>query len=250
MTALLTRQGPAPAAADTNLLSRAFVEANVAVYADGRHVTAYVGDPYHAVRRDAARRLLHTMLAACPPGPVLEIGAGGHTLLDRLPAARFPISADISADAVPAGGGVQLDVERPLPFGTGSLSAIVLGELIEHLVAPPAVLRELHRVLKPGGIVVLTTPNLATLQDRLRFLLGRSPRQVDCEHPYLRLHIRPFTASSLRRLLRNTGFAPAALRSNYVGWQLPTGRWLQSRSLARLLPSMGGSLVVGARRVS
>ncbi|MEV4416673.1 class I SAM-dependent methyltransferase [Catellatospora sp. NPDC049609] len=253
MTTLQAGRRTGPAAPDTAppaALAAALTRANQAVYADGGSVAAYVAEPYHAVRRRLARRLLDLLLADAPPGPVLEIGAGGRTLLENLPDGRLAVSADLSPDVLTAGTGVCLDVERPLPFATGSLAGVVMGELIEHVVMPPAVLRELHRVLKPGGALVVTTPNLATLQDRLRFLAGRSPRQVDCEHPYLHLHIRPFTASSLRRLLGNRGFTVTALRSNYVGWQLRSGRWLQWRWPARLLPSLGGSLVVAARRAA
>jgi SAM-dependent methyltransferase len=143
---------------------------------------------------------------------------------------------------------VCLDATRSLPFRTGSFAGLLTGELIEHVYDPVALLRECHRVLAPGGLLVLTTPNLAPVQDRLAFLFGRAPRQVDPLHPYLWLHIRPFTASLLRRVLRQAGFAPLALRSNHVGWRLPSGRWVTSRLFARLAPGLGGSLICAARR--
>ncbi|HKT04171.1 MAG TPA: methyltransferase domain-containing protein, partial [Rugosimonospora sp.] len=141
-----------------------------------------------------------------------------------------------------------LDAARPLPFRHESLAAVVMGDLIEHVYDPLRLLGECRRVLRPGGALVVTTPNLAAAQDRLRFLRGRAPRQVNPLHPYLWLHIRPFTASLLGELLRRAGFAPTAVRSNYVTWQLPSGRWLRSRSLARIAPGLGGSLVVAARK--
>ena len=221
--------------------------ANIAVYADPKRVGGYVTDPYHATRRRLARQLLEAELADCPGGPVLEVGSGGQSLVQNLPGDRPTIEADINEEVLPPGG-VRLDVAEPLPFESETLSVVLMAELIEHLFTPSAVLAECHRVLKPGGVIILTTPNLATLQDRLRFLLGRSPRQVDCLHPYLQLHIRPFTASSLRRLLDSAGFTTTALKSNHVGWELPSGRWVQSRFLARVVPTLGGSLVIAARR--
>ncbi|MEU3455198.1 methyltransferase domain-containing protein [Micromonospora sp. NPDC006766] len=62
---------------------------------------------------------------------------------------------------------VCLDATRSLPFRAGSFAGLVTGELIEHVYDPVALLRECHRVLAPGGLLVLTTPNLATVQDRL-----------------------------------------------------------------------------------
>jgi hypothetical protein len=70
------------------------------------------------------------------------------------------------------------------------------------------------------------------------------------QHPYLWLHIRPFTASLLRRVLCRAGFAPLAIRSNEVGWRLPGGRWVASRLLARVAPGLGGSLICAARRTA
>ncbi|GAB3973192.1 hypothetical protein GCM10027615_35960 [Plantactinospora veratri] len=67
-------------------------------------------------------------------------------------------------------------------------------------------------------------------------------------HRYLHLHIRPFTAQLLGRMLRAAGFVDVAIRSNYVGVRVGRDRWLQSRLLARLFPGLGGSLVATARR--
>lgn len=221
--------------------------ANASVYADSTRVSGYITDPYHATRRRIARVLLEQALPGCPQGPILEIGGGGQSLLDGLPNERQTIVADVNESVLPKDG-ICLDVGEPLPFAAESIGAVVMAELIEHLFMPAAVLAEFQRVLKPGGILILTTPNLATLQDRLRFLVGRSPRQIDCLHPYLYLHIRPFTPASLRRLLDSAGFTTQAVKSNHVGWELPSGRWVQSRWLARMMPTLGGSLVVSSRR--
>lgn len=209
----------------------------------------YVTDPYHVLRRAIAARLLAAALAGGPPGPVVELGSGPEPMV--APGARPVLAADLVATALGnAGSGwrpgmVCLDVEAGLALRDGSVAAVVMGELIEHVYDPRALVGECRRVLRPGGVLVLTTPNLAALQDRWRFLRGRSPRQVDALHPYLRLHIRPFTASSLRALLADAGFTGITLRSNVVGWQAGR-RWFQSRLAARLAPGLGGSLIVSA----
>jgi SAM-dependent methyltransferase len=213
-------------------------------------VRRYVTDPYHVLRRAIAARLLAAALADGPPGPVVELGSGPEPIV--APGARSVLAADLAATGLGnAGSGrragmVCLDVEAGLALRDGSVAAVVMGELIEHVYNPRALVGECHRVLRPGGALVVTTPNLAALQDRWRFLRGRSPRQVDALHPYLRLHIRPFTASSLRALLADAGFTAITVRSNVVGWQVGR-RWLGSRLAARLAPALGGSLIVSAR---
>jgi len=230
-------------------------------YGDGTQVRRYVVDPYHRLRRQLAVRMLLDGVApddrraergvGCRP--VLELGCGSASMLADVPDPPWPVLvADLALDALglaplPSVGSLCLDATRPLPFRDGSLAGVLMGELIEHVYDPVAMLRECRRVLVPSGLLVLTTPNLAALQDRVGFLAGRAPRQVDPLHPYLWLHIRPFTVSLLRDVLRRAGLEPVRVRSNYVGWRLRGGRWVKSRTLARLLPGLGGSLVVAAR---
>lgn len=122
------------------------------------------------------------------------------------------------------------------------------GELIEHLFDPIALLKESERILKPGGILVITTPNTATLQDRVRFIFGGRPRQLNRTNPHLRLHISHSTPSSLRRDLESTGFEPISLESNFVRWYFPSGIWKDSRKLAQIFPNLGGDLIISARK--
>ena len=63
-----------------------------------------------------------------------------------------------------------------LPFPEGEIDAVHAGALIEHLYDPEFFLRECHRVLVGGGIIVLSTPNIASLTSRLRMLFGRGPK--------------------------------------------------------------------------
>ncbi|MBF9127565.1 class I SAM-dependent methyltransferase [Plantactinospora sp. S1510] len=237
-------------------------------YGDGAEVRRYVADPYHRIRREIAVRMLLDGVApthrAAPSGPdgrkpsagrppLLELGCGSESMLAEVPDPSWPIVvADLALDALglarrPSVGILCLDATRPLPLRDRSVGGVLMGELIEHVYDPVAVLRECRRVLAPSGLLVLTTPNLAALQDRVGFLAGRAPRQVNPLHPYLWLHIRPFTVSLLREVLRRADLEPVRVRSNYVGWRLRGGRWVKSRTLARLLPGLGGSLVVAAR---
>jgi SAM-dependent methyltransferase len=57
-----------------------------------------------------------------------------------------------------------------LPYGEGAFSLVTCTEVVEHLENFRHAVREIHRVLAPGGVAILTTPNVLNLQSRLRFL--------------------------------------------------------------------------------
>jgi len=138
------------------------------------------------------------------------------------------------------------DVSKKLPYNDQTFDIVYAGEIIEHLIDTRFFLQEVNRILKPQGVFVLTTPNLATFPDRIRFLSGKTPRQIQPMHPYLFLHIRPFTFQSLRDSLERTGFSIEEIKSNYV--YLWNSEIAKSRTLAKLFPTLGGTLIVKARK--
>jgi len=89
---------------------------------------------------------------------------------------------------------VLADVEEPLPFEDASFDAAVAGELFEHLRFPDGLVREIRRVLRPGGVLVGSVPNAFRLQSRLRFLRGLAPEDDPT-------HLRMFSPGQLRALL-------------------------------------------------
>ncbi|MCS6965659.1 MAG: class I SAM-dependent methyltransferase [Candidatus Kapabacteria bacterium] len=93
------------------------------------------------------------------------------------------------------------DCNRPLTelFEPERYDAALLLEVIEHIVHTQVLLRSLWRCLRPGGFVVVTTPNVAHLWWRLRALLGHPPRGEG-------YHVRFFTYALLCRELHTAGF--------------------------------------------
>lgn len=63
----------------------------------------------------------------------------------------------------------DLNVDK-LPFTDASFDLVTCTEVIEHLEHYRETIREMHRVLKPGGVLVVTTPNILNLKSRIRFL--------------------------------------------------------------------------------
>lgn len=113
---------------------------------------------------------------------------------------------------------VQANVEEPLPFEDASFDAVVAGELFEHLQFPDALVAEILRVLRPGGVIVGSVPNAYRLKSRLLFLRGRPPEDDPT-------HLRMFSPGAMRTLL--AGFEGVEL--DFVGGRY---RRLHARLLA------------------
>lgn len=111
------------------------------------------------------------------------------------------------------GAGVHLKycniLEETLPFADDSFDVIFFLDVIEHLSAPKKSLQEIRRVLRKDGYLVVTTPNLATLRNRIRVLLGRSDH-VELETWYNSVpffgHIREYTEDEVKQMLAWEGF--------------------------------------------
>ena len=104
----------------------------------------------------------------------------------------------------------QTDLTGPLPWPDGSFDLVLSVEGIEHLENPFAHLREAHRVLGAGGLLLLTTPNIGSARSRVRFF-GSSffhhdprPLRESARHPLH--HVALMTFAELRYALHTTGF--------------------------------------------
>ena len=161
---------------------------------------------------------------------VLDLGCRSGALTQHLLDGNEVVGLDVDAAALARAAElgiepVQANVEDPLPFEDESFDAVVAGELLEHLQFPDALVDEIRRVLRPGGVLVGSVPNAFRIQSRLRFLLGRPPEDDPT-------HLRMFSPGALRELL--AGFVD--VRLEYVGGRY---RRLHARLLARDLVFVG-----------
>ena len=116
----------------------------------------------------------------------------------------------------------HFDAEKDrFPYADEYFSTVVCGELIEHLFEDPMhLMGEVNRILKPGGHLVLTTPNVAALRGISAILQGYHPGFF---HAYIKpaagsgevdaRHNREYTAREIHKLLENSGFAVALLET-------------------------------------
>jgi methionine biosynthesis protein MetW len=126
------------------------------------------------------------------------------------------LGVDVSENAVDSAIAAGLDAKQiedaaHLPFGDESFDAAVCIEVLEHLFEPQKAAMEMLRVLRPGGCILVTVPNVAYWRRRLEmFFLGRWNPLGDYDavlQPWRDPHIRFFTASALRRMLISVGFS-------------------------------------------
>jgi SAM-dependent methyltransferase len=139
----------------------------------------------------------------CGQGEFLELAAGRGLRGFGIDLSR----SNAVATARGARPALVADLTRPLPLRSASLDGATLVEVIEHVVNAEALAAELARVIRPGGWLVATTPNVAHLSYRWRALTGHPPKQEG-------RHYRFFTASTFAALFRRAGFEPKA-RASY-----------------------------------
>ena len=97
------------------------------------------------------------------------------------------------------------DIRQSLPFENSFFEVVWMGEILEHVEDTDRLLAETLRVLKPGGKLILTVPNILSLENRLRMLVGRYPLFADY-HCRGDNHMRFYTLRTIVSQLRERGF--------------------------------------------
>ena len=158
----------------------------------------------HELHKYKLGRLQDLFARHIPEGRVLDVGCGRSLFTEIDGAFPFTVfSGDLNFESVHARA-VHFPHQQwavfdaaAIPFQDDHFDALFAGEVIEHVADVPATLREWHRVLKPGGVAIITTPN----KDRL------VARANGMECPYSRDHLNELSYRELRRqLLPANGF--------------------------------------------
>ena len=157
-------------------------------------------------RNRAVARLVDT-----PPGSrVLDAGAGGGFLSEMLARRGFNVVAtDLGFDSLHRAGHRLNNLGLPvscvlgdlyrLPFEDASFDAAVSSEVLEHLETPASALSELARVIRPGGILVVSTPYREIIPQTLCIHCNKKTP--------VNAHLHSFDEHSMRTLFESAGFA-------------------------------------------
>lgn len=208
------------------------------------------GPRAYADTHDVALRLL-----GASRGPALDLGAGRGELATRLVRRGLDVTA-VEAYAAQYRGDAPLvvaDLAEQWPFDDASFGIACAVEIIEHLENPRAMLRELARVVRPGGVAIVSTPNLTSLLSRALFAtVGQWDLFFD--HPWrlrdpftteVHGHITPLPRWLLSHHARDAGFEVEAWA--YTRAYLPLVPW-QLNPLPST-PAFGRVALVRLRRM-
>ncbi len=209
--------------------------------------------------RESRIRKLLALLDGEPRGRLLDVGCAAGELGVLLAARGWSVAGvDREPALVAAARERGIDArhcdfgQMLLPWPDSAFDAVVLAEVIEHVLDTDHVLTEIVRVLRSGGALIVTTPNLASLENRARLLLGRYPMWMDIRVEGTG-HVRYYTPRMLRAHLRRHGFRVEQHVGNWVPF-LPQ-RFLDDRRAPWLavtgdwFPSLAMGILMRARRV-
>jgi 2-polyprenyl-3-methyl-5-hydroxy-6-metoxy-1,4-benzoquinol methylase len=181
-------------------------------------------------------------------GRVLEIAAGSGAFARRLRDLGYEVEAcDLYPEQfqVPDIPVKFADLSDRLPYDDASFDYLSCLEGVEHLEDQFAFVRECRRVLRPGGRMVLSTPNILGLASRWRYFwtgffpLATKPMNEHHKAP-VHDHIHLLTYYELRYILRTNGFAVEAVTTDRIrkygllhAWAWPVVQVATRRALAR-----------------
>lgn len=176
-----------------------------------------------------------SILSGKPAGKLLDAPAGEGALVQRLMGIHDVTAVDLEEDFFKLHGRVpfrKVDLNSALPFEDASFDYVTCVEGIEHLENPFASIREFSRVLKPGGSLIITTPNIMSIKSRTRFLFYgyhdffrfiRLPEDFRHGNPeYDHQHINPMTFSEMRYALERAGCEVLGVHANRF---VRAGKW-------------------------
>lgn len=210
--------------------------------------------------RDPRYREVSKLILKEKPGKLLDVGCSSGFFSSRFIKKRWEVyGIDIAPNKIREAKkrGViarTADLSKKLPYKGNTFDLIFAGEVIEHLVDTDFFLKEMNRILKIKGKLILTTPNLASLENRVRLFFGVYPAWVD-----YRLggagHIRAYTFSTLKKQLSGHGFTVEKHIGNFVPF-IPE-YFLKDIILnfppltltGYLLPGLSQGMIVMARKV-
>lgn len=220
---------------------------------------SFDGIPIHAAQgvHEGALAILRRYL---PPGArVADLGAGSGAFSLRLKSVGFePIAVDMDVDSRPQGVPfIEANImDLGSVFEPGSLPAAVAIESMEHLPDSIGFLKSVSSVLEPGGLIMVTTPNVTHPYSRLKFMTKGTFALFTPEFYWATGHTTPLPEWLLREHLTHAGFEH--IETGFIGSFGFSGIkqigvkamrvWLRSASAPLGIDDDASNLVMIARR--
>lgn len=160
---------------------------------------------------------------------ILDVGAGHGAFTKRL----FDFGFDVSAcdlfpeifkfDKIEC---KKVDITQEFPYADNSFDIVIAIEVSEHIIDHEVFFRELSRILKPGGKLYISTPNILSLKSRIRFLFSGfyySFKPLDMANHDGLQHVASLTLDQYNYVAMKNGFNPAKIE---IDRKQSTSKWL------------------------
>lgn len=142
------------------------------------------------------------------------------------------------------------DLTKKWPYKDKKFDVLLASEIIEHVFDTDFFLSECNRVLKPGGIIILTTPNICSLGARIKMLFGKRPPAIECRAGKNNAgHIRAFSYADLKELFEDNSFAVEKTKGSIL--YLPILSLISQKAcikLADIFPKLSAGFIIRARK--
>jgi ubiquinone/menaquinone biosynthesis C-methylase UbiE len=156
---------------------------------------------------------------------LLDVGCGNGSLMFKVPQnfnlicgvdispSRIQEAQKLAKQKFPSNNDLHFsvcDIDKGISFPDATFNTVICLAVLEHIFDPFSVVREIHRILKNDGILILEVPNIAYLKYRIQLLFGKLPvtssplnwREIGWDGG----HLHYFTKKSLSKLLEESGF--------------------------------------------
>ncbi len=179
----------------------------------------------------------------CQPGRLLDVGCGGGDVLEAAAHRGWRgLGSDLSYQACAVSDARGLPVVQAesaeMPLRDACMDAVAFVNVLDHVSDPLGALREAHRVLTPGGYLMIRIPNAAFHRPWVRLLTSLGPvvRWYGVDG-YPILHLYAFTPGGLRRLVERARFCVLEVRNSPLVAEGPSwaqlGLWVMALACFR-----------------
>lgn len=163
----------------------------------------------HRKGRDVEHQGLH----------VLDLGCGSGRISKELMNLGYSVAGlDFSEEAVKKAlakgvSAKRANLDEGIPENDGAFDAVWAGDIVEHVFDPIGLLRESHRVLKKGGIMLITIPSDVGLVSRIKMLIGISHQEGMYMNSGFYKHHTFFTPRLIGYMLKKAGFTVVSFQT-------------------------------------
>lgn len=194
-------------------------------------------------------KIIREYIAGCTENKkILDVGCADGELLSELTKRHQIFGVDIAPNLLMLARkkGIKTkfaDLEKSLPYQNSFFDILVVHHVLEHLVDTDKFLSECNRVLRNGGLLLLTFPNIATVLSLLLIIFDLPPY---ASARYRSLHFRDLTLKTTKLALMNNGFK---IIRNFGGPLLPYPVLNSLSFLACLFPQLGMDLTILVQKI-